>query len=131
MMPYTIRDVSGTTVMDIAKLVALSERPLTRHDIEEGLGISGTYASNGVAVAEQLGLVEKADDGSLRFSGRREIRRAERQQLPVFFRQALQGYPPFLLLMAYLSQGYDVGESSRVVKVVFEVGARARSSRKR
>lgn len=129
-MQYTIRDVSGRTVMDIAKLIALSERPLKRKDIEEGLDISGSYASNGVAVGEQLGLIEKADDGSLRFSGRREIKRAERQQLAVFFREALQGYPPFLLLMAYLNQGYEVGESSRVVKVVFEIGAKAGTVKK-
>jgi len=129
-MQYTIRDVSGRTVMDVAKLIALSERPLKRKDIEEGLGISGTYASNGVAVGEQLGLIEKAYDATLRFAGRKEIKRAERQQLSVFFREALQTYPPFLLLMGYLSQGYDVGESSRVVKVVFEIGAKAETVKK-
>jgi len=120
-LAFSIYDVSAEFVMDVAKAVASSPHPLNKQDLRESFSRSGGYISNAISQCLQLGLVVQDGDYVSSEKYRDLIKRSERSQLHLPFREALQRYPPFLLYTDFISKGYSSGESANMTRGIFRI----------
>lgn len=111
---FSIQNVSADFIMDVAKVISSSPRPLSQKDICTSLKKSESYVKSAISQYMQLSLIDSKD---ARYTGSEEygmsIKRISRKQLYVYFRDALQKYPPFLLYADFLTKGYDAQENSK------------------
>jgi hypothetical protein len=119
---YTVLDVSGEFIMDVAKAVSSSPQPLNKADLLRSFKKSKTYISNAISQAVQLGLIDIQNGlyvGSMMY--RDLIKRCDRSQLYLPFREALQKYPPFLLYVDFISKGYSSKDSATMTRGIFRI----------
>ena len=121
---FVVLDVSAEFVMDVAKAVASSPHSLSKADLIKSFGKSRTYILNAINQAVQLRLIEVQNNLYVSAERYRDfIKRAERSQLYLPFRQALQRYPPFLLYIDLISKGYTSKESATMTKGIFRISS--------
>lgn len=126
MSSFVIPDVSAEHIMGVAKFAsvrgtATSGGTFSRQLVCTALGLSPELARRAILACVQLRLVSPTGTAEFRFAGRGDIRLAKKDNLPLFFREALQDYPPFLLALALLSQGYELREAGALVKGALEI----------
>ena len=121
-LQFSIANVSSEFIMDLAKLVSSSPYPLSKEDIERSFKKSRVYITNGLSQCLQLGLI--VIENSLYASSEKYrdlIKRSQRSQLSVAFRDALQKYPPFLLYADFISKGYPPNESATMTLGILKI----------
>ncbi|GAF68113.1 unnamed protein product, partial [marine sediment metagenome] len=128
MSEYIVSDVKAEHVMGVAKFAAAldmscSTKRFTRKDIEEALSISTELSRRATSVAVQLKFVNPLTQNEMQFMGKSELRYAARDQLPIFFRERLQDYPPFLVFLVFLSQGYNHVQAVSLARSIFNIQA--------
>ena len=119
---FTVSDVSADFMMDVAKAVASSPRPLTKKDLLNSFSMTPAYVSNAISQCLQLGLI-CVQNGEYVSSDRFRdlIKRSDRSQLRIVLRQALQSYPPFLLYCDFISKGYPAKQSANMAGGIFRI----------
>ena len=123
---FVMPDTSSEAVMNIVKTVASSATSLSENDII--IAMESKYKANYVKVCLtsclQLKLLEKTENGFVVKSSRRdEIKRSNKNELILFFRESLQDYPPFLLYADFLSTGYSSQDSASMVRGILKIGS--------
>lgn len=123
-LQYTVLDVSGEFIMDVAKAVASSPHSLSKEDVMRSFKKSRTYITNAVSQALQLGLIE-IQNGLYTSSAKYRdlIKRCDRSQLYLPFREALQSYPPFLLYADFITKGYSSMDSATMTRGIFGISS--------
>lgn len=119
---FRILDVSAEFLMDIAKIVSSSPHPLSKEDILASFRKNKRYVANGLSQCLQLGLVVLQDRlyvGSEKHGDL--IKRSDRPQLYIPFRDALQKYSPFLLYSDFISKSYSSNETAAIVKGILRI----------
>jgi hypothetical protein len=125
MLPqFIVFDVSAEFIMDIVKVVVSSPHPLSKVDLLRSFNKSRIYISNAISQALQLGLIE-IQNGSYVGSAiyRDLIKRCDRSQLYLPFREALQRYPPFLLYVDFISKGYSSKDAATMTRGIFRISS--------
>jgi len=119
---FSILDVSAEFIMDVAKVVASSPKQLSKDDLMRCFNKSKGYITNAISQCVQLGLV-LIKNGSYTSSERHRdlLKRSERSQLYLPFREALQRYPPFLLYVDFISKKYPSDESATITSGIFQI----------
>jgi len=121
-LQFAVLEVSAEFLMDVAKAIASSPYPLTREDILGSFKKSRVYVSNALSQCLQLGLVIPQNGLYVSSEKYRDlVKRSERSQLFLPFREALQRYPPFLLYIDFISKGYLSEESATMTKGIFRI----------
>ena len=117
-------DVSAEFVMDIAKILATSTRPLESDDVARCFvkRYSAPYLNSALNVCCQLGLATERDrafvaGGELQS----EIKRASREELYIPFQGCLRRYPPFLLYVDFASKGYTSQDAAAHTRGILDV----------
>lgn len=119
---FIVLDVSAEFIMDVAKAVASSPHPLSKADLIKSFKKSKAYILNATTQALQLGLIECRDNLYVSSESYRDlIKRSDRSQLYIPFREALQRYPPFLLYIDFISKGYSSIESANMTRGIFRI----------
>lgn len=119
---FLVLNVSAEFMMDVAKTVASSPRPLSKDDLLRSFKKSRVYVSNAISQCVQLGLVQIRDGLYVSSEKQRDLlKRSERAQLYLSLREALQRYPPFLLYVDFISKGYSSDESATMTKGIFRI----------
>lgn len=126
MSDYVIADVSAEHVMGVAKFAAVrdmssSTKRFTRKNIEDALSISTELSRRAISSAVQLQFIKPLAQNEFEFAGKPELRFAAKDQLPIFFREKLQDYPPFLVFLVFLSQGYNYPEAVGLARSIFDI----------
>lgn len=119
---FTILDVSAEFIMDLAKAVASSPHPLTKKDLLNSFKKSQAYVYNAISQCLQIGLIYEKDGQYISADKYGDlIKRADRSQLLVVLRKALQSYPAFLLYLDFISKGYPSEESASMTTGIFRI----------
>ena len=125
-MSFTIGDVPASLIMDVCKFISYALSSVTKENVEECFRgkFHETYVDRAIRAAEQLRLIEESN-GSLYCAQRwrEEIKKSNRDELRLVFRQALQDYPPFLVYADLLSKGYDSIEAANATKGLFSIAS--------
>jgi len=117
---FDVFNVSAEFMMDVAKLVASSPRPLAKEDLFRSFSKSERYISDALSQCLQLDLVVAQDGAYVSSEKYRDlIKRSERYQLYLPLRDALQRYPPFLLYIDFISKGYSSEDSATMTRGIF------------
>jgi hypothetical protein len=119
---FVIYDVSAELIMNISKLVASSPHPLSKEDITRSFTKNEAQIKRGINQCVQLGLINIKDELYISNDRYRDlIKRAEKTQLYIPLRQALQNYPPFLLYLDFISKGYSSEEAAKMTTGIFKL----------
>lgn len=130
---FVLPDVSAEAIMTIVKSVTSSAQSLSEKDIS--IAMESRYKPNYVKLCLtaclQLKLLTK-NDGNFQatLSRRDEIKRSDKKDLIVFFRETLQNYPPFLLYADFLSTGYSSKDSASMLRGILKIGTGLEKSEK-
>jgi len=122
---FVLHDVSSEAIMNIVKSVGSSSSELTESDIAKAMEsrYKPNYVKQCLNASLQLKLLEKNGEGFQVPSIRRdEIKRSNKNDLILFFREALQRYPPFLLYADFLSTGYSSKDSTSMIRGILKIG---------
>jgi hypothetical protein len=120
--PYIVLDVSAEFIMNIAKAISSSPHPLSKDDLLNSFNKSSQYISNAISQCLQLGLINDQNGFYISNDKYRDlIKRADKSQLYIPLRQALQCHPPFLLYLDFISKGYSSDESSNMTAGIFRI----------
>ena len=110
--------------MDVCKFVSYASS-VTKENIEacfKGKFKNDSYVDRAIKAAEQLRLIENNTNGFYCTQRWREdIKKANREELQLVFREAIQDYPPFLVYADLLSKGYDSIEAANATKGLFSI----------
>lgn len=123
-MDYSVPDVSGEFVMDVAKVLANSPNPMSKEAMHNCFPQLKTlaYTENALDVCIQLGLAEQLNDGFVSASANRtDLKKATRNQLYSLFQQHIMNYPPFLLYIDFGSKGYTSADSAAKTRGILAV----------
>lgn len=123
-MEFAIVDVPASLIMDVCKYVSYAISTVTKENIAECFKnkLQGAYVYRAIRAAEQLHLLEnKSGTFSCSQRWRDDIKKANRDELSLPFRQALQDYPPFLVYADLLSKGYNSNEAAEATKGLFSI----------
>ena len=121
---FSLYDVSSEAIMNIVKSVVSASSELSEDDIIKAMEsrYKHGYVKQCLGASLQLKLLERNNEGFQVPSIRRDvIKRASKDDLIVFFREALQGYPPFLLYADFLSTGYTSKDSASMIRGVLKI----------
>jgi hypothetical protein len=122
---YGLRDVSPENVMlaamHIAERAHFQGRASGTRAVSKALGLSEKQTAACLFMAAQLRLVEAAENSDYVYVGDENLRRAPRDGLAQFFRDAAQGYPPFLLFVSYLARSFTEDDAARFTAAVFDI----------
>lgn len=120
---FSIFNVSAEFLMDVAKVLASSPHPLANKDLFRSFKKSSKYVSDALSQCVQLGLAEIQESGFyISCEKHRDlIKRSNRSQLHLALREALQGYPPFLLYIDFISKGYASEQSADMVRGILRI----------
>lgn len=81
------------------------------------------YLKPVVTACLQLNILQKDGNGYVVNSKHRDsIRRANKNELIIFFRDALQDFPPFLMYADFLSNGYSSDDSASMTRGIMKIG---------
>ena len=121
-LQYLVLDVSAEFMMDVAKAIASSPHPLSKEDLTRSFEKSKVYIYNAIRQAVQLGIIETKNNLYVCSEKYRDlIKRSDRKQLYLPFREALQRFPPFLLYIDFISKGYSSKESATMTRGIFRI----------
>jgi len=123
---YVLTDVSSESIMSIAKVISSSPSPMPFEDIATSLQTKyrEQYLKQAIIACVQLQLIIKENENYVANPKSRDIiKRANKDELIVFFRQALQNYPPFLMYADFLSNGYPSDESASMTKGIMQISS--------
>ncbi|RLI41139.1 hypothetical protein DRO69_11965 [Candidatus Bathyarchaeota archaeon] len=110
--------------MDVAKAVASSPHSLSKEDLIRSFKKSRQYILSAVSQALQLGLIEIQNGLYTSSANYRDlIKRCDRSQLYLPFREALQSYPPFLLYADFITKGYSSMDSATMTRGIFKISS--------
>jgi len=119
---FLVLDVSAEFMMDVAKAVASSPHPLSKDDLLNSFKKSRVYVTNAISQCAQLSLVHIQNGFYVSSEKHRDLlKRAERSQLSIPLREALQRYPPFLLYIDFISKKYSSEESAIMTRGIFRI----------
>jgi len=119
---FNVFDVSAEFLMDVANLVSTSPHKLSKEDIINSFDKNPNYINLAISQCILLGLIEIQGGfyiGSLKIASL--IKSSERSQHKIQFRSVLQKYPLFLLFITFISKGYNIIESAKMVKGIFRL----------
>jgi hypothetical protein len=124
-MEYSIPAVPPSMVMDVCKFTASATSSISRENLISCFEnqFDRGYINRAIQASFQLKLLEEIGSDELRCSQRwkEDIKKANRSQLNLPFRDALQDYPPFIVFVDLLSKGYLSNEAAAAVHGVFSV----------
>lgn len=126
---YLIPDVSSEAIMTVTKLVSSAPAPLSLSDISKGVEnrFSEAHAKQVVNACLQLKLLqENGGTYTVNQKFRDSVKRANKQELIPFFRQALQDYPPFLLYADLVSQNFASIDSVNMIRGALQINTPAK-----
>lgn len=119
-----LQDVSVDKVMKMAKLVANTDKPLTKEEIFLGLSSdSSSYMlERSLRTCLDLKILVKSDQAfKIRPDMISEIRNCHVSGLSILFRKFLQDFAPFLLYVNLLSQGLSQLESAGFLRTLMKL----------
>lgn len=118
-----LQDVSVDKVMKMAKLLANTDKPLTKDEIFLGLSSdSAPMLERSLKSCLDLKIIIKVDQGyKIRPDMVLEIKNCHVSGLPYLFRKFLQDFPAFLLYVNLLSQGLTQLESAGFLKSLMKI----------
>ena len=99
---FALYDVSSEAILNIVKSVASASNELSEEDIIKAMEsrYKATYVKQCLSACLQLKLLERINGGyQVTSSHRDEIKRAKKDELIVFFREALQRYPQIMKMI--------------------------------
>ena len=126
MIKFSIADVSSEAIMNIAKAVSNAHASLSSEDLKRSFEnqYSETYIRLAITTCLQLRILEETSGAyTVNPKFRNNIQRSNKNDLLVFFRQALQDYPPFLLYADLLSKGYTSVESANMIRGIMQISS--------
>ncbi|WOV93671.1 MAG: hypothetical protein R1F52_03315 [Candidatus Nitrosoabyssus spongiisocia] len=120
----TLQDISVDKVMKMAKLIANTDRDLSKEDIFMGFGSKQTkkMLERSLKTCLDLKIIVKSNNCfKIRPDMVDEIRNCHVSDLLVLFRKFLQDFPPFLLYVNLLTQGLTKSESVGFIKTLMKI----------
>jgi hypothetical protein len=121
---YLIPDVTGDLVADVAKTMANSPSPMTLAQLSDCYvgQFTPEYVRRAAVAAAQIGLVELRETTySCSESYRDILKKANKSELRVAFRGALQNYGPFLLFADYLNKAFTTTDAATRTRGLFKI----------
>lgn len=110
--------------MDVAKLLSSSPTPMPKEDVYRSFEdrFKETYVNLILIACEQIRLCEKTGLDYLATQKYREqLKRADRSELSLIFRSALQEYPPFLLFTEFVTKGYTLTNATAMTRGILKI----------
>jgi len=123
---FVLTDVSSEAIMNVAKVVSSAPSSMIFADIAKSLETrwKENYLKQVIIVCLQLQILQKDGQNYIVHSKYRDaVKRADKDDLTVFFREALQDYPPFLMYADFLSNGYSSQESASMARGIMQISS--------
>lgn len=123
---FSVYDVSTDSIMTVTKAISTAASSLSFSDIARAF--EGKYKEGSLKLiltaSVQLQLLTKeAETYTANIKYRDNIKRAQKEELIAFFREALQSYPPFLVYVDFVSKGYSSLEAATMTRGIMRIGA--------
>src|SRR2546428_4374876 len=123
---YQIPEVTGEIVADVAKTLANSPSPMNIVQLSNCyVGQYGSeYIRRAAVSCTQLGLSELSGGLFTCVEAHRDVlKKANKSELRIPFREGLQNYGPFLPYADYLSKGFSPLDAATRTKGLFQIQA--------
>ena len=123
---YYFTDVSVEAVMNATKVVSSAAIPLSMENIAKALETQykATTVKQILNMCTQLGVLEKDTYSYIASSKYKDrVKQANKDQLNILFREALQNYPPFLLYADFINNGYSPDDSASMVRGIMQISS--------
>ncbi|MFY3741921.1 MAG: hypothetical protein HMLIMOIP_002382 [Candidatus Nitrosomirales archaeon] len=130
---FAVPDVSSEAIMTVVKLVSSAPSPLSLTDIAKGVEnkFKQAHAKLVVDACLQLKLLQENNATyNVNPKYRDSVKRAAKEELVLFFRQALQDYPPFLLYADLVSQNFPSVDSVNMIRGALQIDTPAKTVEK-
>lgn len=119
-----LQEVSIDQIMKMAKLLSNANNSLTKTEIFKGFSYQTTYVILERALKANIELkiiIQTEETYKINPDAISEIKTCDVPNLAIIFRKYLQNYPPFLLYVSLLNQGFDQIESAAFLKSLMNV----------
>ncbi|MGQ0772592.1 MAG: hypothetical protein ACT4NT_07470 [Nitrososphaerota archaeon] len=121
---FALVDVSSESIMNVAKVVSSAPSPMPFSDIVKALETrwKENYLKQVIIACLQLQILRQIDQNyTVNTKYQDGIKRANKNELIVFFREALQDYPPFLMYADFLSTDFDSTNSAAMIRGIMQI----------
>lgn len=124
---FVLTDVTSDAIMSVAKLVSIANSPLSFDDIAKGVEdrFKASSVRSIVSSCLQLKLLQQNQNGTFAINSKfaSSVKRANRSELPLLFREALQDFPPFLLYVDLLNKEYSSNNAANMVRGALQINS--------